>query len=446
MPNLLQTVRGQRSISSLDDYASALNQFVFNGSSYGLGNGITQTLQGASERIPNDLQGFASQAYAANGVVFACMAVRQLVFSAIRFTWQQMSGGRPSKMFGSPDLALLEVPWTGGTTQDMTARMIQDADLAGNSYWFRDQNELVRMRPDWVEIALEPRKTRTGRVGWRKIGYAYYENGSGGSKGPDAVFLPDEVVHFAPIPDPLATYRGMSWLTPVLREIANDKAMGKHKSKFFENGGTVNMVVKLDKAVSKDNVAKFAELFRAQHTGVDNAYDTVFLGGGADVTVVGSDFKQMDFKSVQGHGETRIAAAAGVPPVIVGLSEGLEAATYSNYAQARRRFADGTMHPLWQNASGSVANVMPRQQAGVRLWYDARDVPFLREDRKDAAEIQQAQAITIQTLIQAGYEPASVSAAVEAEDWGLLVHTGLVSVQLQIPGSTPVNTPTGVAP
>jgi phage portal protein BeeE len=443
---LLQTVRGNRSISSVDDFANALNNFVFNGNAYGFTNGINQTIQGASERIPNDLQGFASAAYASNGVVFSCMAVRQLVFSAIRFTWQQMNNGRPSKMFGTKDLSILESPWTGGTTQDMTARMIQDADLAGNSYWFRDQNELVRMRPDWVEIALEPRRVGNGQVGWRKIGYAYSEGGVGGNSGPSAVFLPDEVVHFAPMPDPLATYRGMSWLTPVLREISNDKAMGLHKAKFFENGATPNMIVKLDRAVGVEKLKLFAEMFKAQHSGADNAYEAMFLGGGADVTVVGSDFKQMDFKQVQGHGETRIAAAAGVPPVIVGLSEGLEAATYSNYAQARRRFADGTMHPLWQNAAGSMATVMPRRQEGVRLWYDARDVPFLREDRKDAAEIQQAQAITIQTLIHAGYQPDSVAAAVEAEDFTLLVHTGLVSVQLQAPGSQPADTSTGVAP
>jgi hypothetical protein len=62
--------------------------------------------------------------------------------------------------------------------------------------------------------------------------------------------------------------------------------------------------------------------------------------------------KQIDFKVTQGHGETRIAAAAGVPPIIVGLSEGLEAATYSNYGQARRRFADVTMRPLWRERGG----------------------------------------------------------------------------------------------
>jgi hypothetical protein len=31
------------------------------------------------------------------------------------------------------------------------------------------------------------------------------------------------VAHWSPIPDPLANFRGMSWLTPVLREIDADQ-------------------------------------------------------------------------------------------------------------------------------------------------------------------------------------------------------------------------------
>jgi hypothetical protein len=442
--NLLQSLRGSRSIATLDDYASVLNEMVFGGNAYGFGNGITQTLQGgASESIGTDLRSFATHAYASNGVVFACMAVRQLVFSAARFQWQQMNKGRPSKLFGTPDLAQLEVPWVGGTTQGLLSRMIQDVDLAGNSYWASVGGELVRMRPDWVQIVLEPRmlsgrgpKGQAGQVGYRRLGYAYFEGGLGGSDGPSAVFLANEVAHFAPYPDPLANYRGMSWLTPVLREIENDRAMNRHKGKFFDNGATSNMVVSLDKAVAPDKLKLFKELFEAGHKGVENAYKTIFLGGGADVKVVGTDFKSMDLKSVQGHGETRIAAAAGVPPVIVGLSEGLEAATYSNYAQARRRFADGTMHPLWQDATGSLAPVMATLPKGSRLWYDSRDIPFLREDRKDAADIQGVEARSIRTLLDAGYTPDSVVAAVEATDWTLLQHTGLFSVQLQRPGTT----------
>jgi hypothetical protein len=74
------------------------------------------------------------------------------------------------------------------------------------------------------------------------------------------------------------------------------------------------------------------------HAGVANAYKTLYLTAGADATVVGKDLQQLDFKVVQGAGETRIAAAAGIHPVIVGLSEGLAGSSLNagNFAAARR--------------------------------------------------------------------------------------------------------------
>ena len=256
-------------------------------------------------------------------------------------------------------------------------------------------------------------------------------------------FLLDEVAHFAPQPDPLASYRGMSWLTPVLREIQNDKAMGGHQAAFYANAATPNLSVSMDKDVRHEAFLRFKESMDSNHRGVRNAYKTLYLGGGADVKVIGADFKQMDFTSLQGHGETRVSAAGGVPPVIAGFSEGLAAATYSNYGQARRRFADGTMHPLWQNSAGSLASVIDAPPGGgdIRLWYDSTGVPFLREDRKDAVEIAAAQAQTIRQLIETGYDPDSVVRAVTSEDYGLLLgrHSGLTSVQLQAPGADDVD-------
>lgn len=451
MTSLLRSVlparRDERSTTSVDDYIDAVSSWGFSmGGLQTTMSGLTGTYgTQTAENVSNDLTGYATAAYQANGVVFACMLARLAVFSTIRFQWQQLRDGTPSRMFGTPALQPLERPWVGGTTQDLLVRMIQDADLAGNSYWAAMDGELVRLRPDWVQIVMEPRLHGREQVGWRRLGYAYWEGGIGNAK--PAVFLADEVAHYAPTPDPLASFRGMSWLTPVLREITNDKAMLRHKSKFLENAATPNLSVSLDKDVRREAFAAFKATMEANHRGVDNAYKTLYLGGGADVKVIGADFRQMDFKAVQGHGETRIAAAAGVPPIIVGLSEGLASATYSNYGQARRRFADGTMHPLWQNAAGSLAPLIASPGRDVRLWYDARDVPFLREDRKDAAEIQQAEALTIRTLVDAGYHPDAVIAAVTAEDFGLLQgnHSGLFSVMLQPPG-TPGTTASGTSP
>ena len=206
-----------------------------------------------------------------------------------------------------------------------------------------------------------------------------------------------------------------------------------HKGRFFDHAATPNLAVSLDKALTRDQYAEFVTAM-SEHEGVGNAYKTMWLGGGADVKVIGADLKQLDFKLTQGAGETRICAAGGVPPIIVGLSEGLSAATYSNYGMARRKFGDHWARPQWRAAAAALESVMS-PKPGTRLWYDDRDISFLQEDRKDDAEIMRLRAVTVRNLLDAGYKPESVVAAVEAGDLTKLEHSGLYSVQLQRPGS-----------
>lgn len=420
---------------SLDEYAQF---FTYNGLGYPLTP--AQTLVGDREEVPNSFSAYVSGVYKSNGVVFACMLARLLLFSEMRFQFRRVTNGRPGDLFGTKDLSILETPWSGATTGDLLTRAIQDVDLAGNFYVHRTmQGQLRRLRPDWVSIVLGSQYgpedgAVPGDLNAEVLGYAYQPGGP--YAGRDVLVLPvDTVAHFAPIPDPIASYRGMSWVTPVLREVMGDSAANTHKLRFFENGASVNMVVTMDPGIKQEAFNRWIRIFEQGHQGALNAYKTLYLGGGADVKSVGSNFQQMDFKVTQGAGETRIAAAAGVPPVIVGLSEGLSAATYSNYSQARRRFADGTMRPLWRNMAGSMARII-NAPTGAELWYDDRDIAFLRVDEQDRAQILTTDATTMVKLVQSGWEPDSVVAAVQSGDFSKLVHTGLYSVQLQPPGTT----------
>lgn len=441
--NLLQRIRSSRSIVTTQDYLQAVNYMTFQGNTYAPALSQSYGNNTNIEQVRHEFAAYAQHLYGGNSVVFALMAVRQLAFSSIRFQWQRYEKGRPTELYSTPALRQFEVPWAGGTTGDLLAKMITDADLAGNSYWTVVGDELVRLRPDWVDILLGPRAARvpradgtigTGAVGMAKLGYLYWEGGRGATNDPIPL-LPEDVCHFAPLQDPLATYRGMSWITPLVREIAADQAMTGYQNSFFEHGATPNMVIKHDPAVTAEDAKRFKMIFDAEYGGAHNAGKTMHLGGGADVTVVGADFKSLDMKAVRGHGEIRIAAAAGVPPIIPGFSEGLNSATYSNYGQALRRFSGLTMHPLWRSAAGSLQQIMD-PPAGSRLWYDTRDVEFLREDAHDLAEVQQTQAATISSHISAGFTPESAVAAVRDDDVSLLKHTGLVSVQLWTPGQT----------
>lgn len=421
---------------TLDEYAKMLNQFYFNGIAYT--TGMQQTIQGNRESIENDLVSYVNAAYKSNGIVFACMLARRSIFTEARFQFRALrrNNGRPGPLFGTQELNILERPFPGGVTADLLARMIDDADLAGNWFGFRDQGEIIRLRPDFVDIVLEPRQLRGGVVGYKKAGYVYYEDGDRGKSG--VAFLPDEVAHFAPNPDPLSPWRGMSWLTPIIREVQSDKLATQHKQKFFENGATPNMVFQLPH-MNEEQFKQFKEQTDTLHQGVQNAYKNLYVGGGADVTVVGADFQQIDFKSTQGAGETRIAAAAGIHPVIIGLSEGLAGSSLNqgNFNAARRLTADKMLRPLWRNAAASLEQIV-RPPAGAELHFDERDVAFLREDQKDVAEIQHRQSVALRQLLDAGYDPDAAVEYLLSDDLSALsgTHSGLFSVQLQPPGTT----------
>lgn len=430
---LVRWIAPERSTLGLS-FTDWLQYFSFNGNGYTFLP--TQTLGEKQEAPAYTYEGFIQGLYKSNGIVFACMAARMLPFSEARFQWRRMRNGRPGELFGDEALEVLEHPGENETTGDLLSRMIQHADLAGNAFIVRLGDRLNFMRPDWTVIVVGS-KRNPEHPNWaldaKRIGYAYYEGGINSGGEPEILF-PEEVGHFAPIPDPAFRFRGMSWLTPVVREVMGDNAATTHKLKFFENGATPNMVVSLDKSIGPDAYDKFLEKMKREHEGILNAYRTLYLGGGSTATVVGANMRQIDFKITQGAGETRIAAAARIPAIIVGLSEGLEAATYANYGQARRAFADGTLRPYWRNAAGSLQHLVTNP-GRAQLWYDDRDIPFLQEDVKDAAEIQAQQAQAIRTLIEAGYKPKSVVAAITAGRLEILEHSGLVSVQLQKPGS-----------
>jgi phage portal protein BeeE len=426
-------------VITADDYAQLVS---FNGNVY-LTGALNQTLRGQTEEIDGSFAGLVQSAYKANGVVFACMLARMQLFTEARFQFQQMRNGRPQDLFGDASLAILEHPWPNGVTGDLLARAIQDADLAGNFFAVRRRDAIRRLRPDWITIVLgspnDP-EVQGGDIDAEVLGYIYHPGGRGSGRQPEGL-LREQVCHFAPIPDPVAAFRGMSWLTPVMREISADSEMTSHKRAYLLNGATPNLTVAIDKdlkeAANPQAFAEWVEAFKkANPTGTRwDKFKTWYLAGGTTVTKVGSNFQEIDFKAVQGAGETRIAAAAGVPPVIVGLSEGLQAATYSNYGQARRRFADNTMRPLWRNMAGSLETIVP-PPPGSRLWYDDRDIQALAEDKKDLAEVRQLETQQMRSLVDGGFTADSVISAVTTGDWTRLSHTGLFSVQLQPPGNT----------
>lgn len=412
-----------------------------------LGSGIGSN----EERIENDFVSYVQRAYKSNAIVFGAISLRHQVFSEARFQWRPLRNGTPGDLFGTQDLSILERPAPNQTTGELLKRMLITADLAGNYYGVRVDDlgrvgkaavggpgeRIVHLRPDWVTIISGSKSGDPNAMDAKVIGYRYSPLGpSYGASNSDAVLLmPDQVCHFSPEPDPEARFRGMSPLTPIIREVMADKAATEHKARFFENGATPGVAIKFDKDTDEDAFDDFVASFKATHQGSWNAYKTLFLTGGADIAPVSMDLKQLEFSTTQGAGESRILMALHVHPTLIGSSEGMQGSALNagNYMAVRRSFVDGTMRPLWRQACAALESIVPPPDAATQLWFDVRDIAFLRDDQTDVAAIRAQEAQTIRTLLDAGYEADSVVKAVLAEDWALLKHSGLFSIQLQPP-------------
>lgn len=420
------------SISSWSDY------FTYLGHAYALGANTTMA-RGNEEAPPGTFEAYAEAVFKAHPVVYRAESFRKAVFSQGRYKWRNVE---TLEMFGNRDLRLLERPWPGARTAQLNSRMLLHGDIAGNAYVHRGQgrtgNRLHFMRPDRVTIILGSELEPDGREHLAEdavvVGYMYSPDRGGRGR----VYMADEVAHFAPMPDPLVNYRGMSWFTPIIREVQGDKAATEHKLKYFSNAATPNLAIKFDMSQTLEQIKAFKEFLEEDQGGLVGAYRTLYLGGGADTTVIGSDLTQLDFRNVQGKAETRILMAAGVHPVLAGASEGMAGSSLNsgNYQQVRRNFSDIDLQDLFEEAASSL-EILINRPPDADLVVDSRHIPFLQDDQKDQSEIQANQAAALRQLSDGGWQPDAAVQFVMTNDPKKLLgnHTGLLPVQVQPPGS-----------
>ncbi len=462
----IEAARGGEKRNSVDDYIADYlipTSFTYNGNSYTVPlsqYGITQTMAGQQvQRIANTLPGYMA-ALRMCPPAFAAQMVRALVLSQARFTWRNKPyASTPRRLFGTSELGLLERPWPKATTGDLLATMEWHSGLAGNAFVIRQSGPRLRvLRPDWCGLLFgseqEPDDAATALDG-ELLGLVYQNGGIGSSSYEAKFLLPDQYAHWSQIPDPEVPGMGQSWVSAALEDIRSDRAATQHKYQYFANGATPNLVISGIPAATKKDFDKIVDIMEAKHSGLANAYKTLYLTAGADAKVVGSDLQQLDFKATQGAGETRIAMLARVPAPLLGISEGLQGSSLNagNFGMARRIFADSWIYPSLQDVAASLEPLLqvPVNRQGVadaELWFDTADMPLLREDAKDAAEIESTKMTIITGYVKEGFTPESAIAAVRGQDVSLLVHTGRVSVQLQDPNkaAVPAKAPTPPPP
>ena len=381
-----------------------------------------------------------------NPIVLQCIFIRSMCFAEVRMQFQRIATGRAARdLFGTPALGILEQPYQGAGTGDLMSRSELDNAMYGNSYWYpSDPKTLTWMDPTKMKIitgdALGP---NGGRIGEKLLGYQVIDHSGKATE----TFLPGEILHYKPMPDPDHPFRGLSWLSSLLGEVSTDQDISDFKRGFLRNSATPNLVFTLPPGISKDNLDAFRDRVESSHTGPGAAFKTLYVNSGVDVKTVGANWSDMELFATQSYGDTRLAVASGVPASLLGIAEGLKGSALNagNYAATRRRFSDITIRPLWANWCTAASSIVP-PPPGARLWYDDRDTAFLQVDLADMADVRQKDAATIASLVQTGFLRDSVVEAVTTGDFMALEEDpDAISVQLQ-PAATPLAIAAPAAP
>ena len=435
-----------RRMASMTELLSDDSSFAYNGHRY-WPSPVT-SMPGFKVDTPNgSFDTLVEMVHRRHDVISAAVIARGLLLSQLRFVWRSLVSADNGRLWGNADLAPLESPNGTQTRADLLMQAEMHVSYAGNAFFHRvpGTDQVRLLNPSWTSVVLGSRLDPADAAAQRDAEVFAYHYQPGGRRGDEAageLIDASQVAHWRPEPDPVAWWRGASWVQSVLAEYAVDKAAQAHTQSFFENAATPQMIYTFDPSVTAEQIQGVSAAIDRGHAGAAAGYRSLFLGGGADAKVVGSDLSRIDLRSVTGLAETRIAVRSRVPAVVLGIAEGLggSALNAGNYNQTRRQWADGWFSPTAQGLCAALGKILPVPPA-AELWWDPATVMFVQDDRLDEAQIQQQEAMTIRQLVDAGFDPATVVLAVTTGDFRTLAHSGLYSVQLQPAGAMPPGAP-----
>jgi phage portal protein BeeE len=103
-----------------------------------------------------------------------------------------------------------------------------------------------------------------------------------------------------------------------------------------------------------------------------------------DVQALGMNLRDLEFPDLRAYSESRICAALGVPPVLVGAKVGLDRSTFTNYAEARRQLWEDAIFSLQRRFRDPVTTQLLPEFTGpgrprVHVRWDNSEVLALQE-------------------------------------------------------------------
>ena len=351
-----------------------------------------------------------------------------------------------------------------------------DVDTTAIAFWsanivslLLDGNIFVRVFRDTSGnivnlVVLNPTKVEIKRNGLGRVMYQY--------DGSPNLMSSDEIIHIPDVVKP-GEIRGVSRVDALKDNFGLAIALESYAARFFGQGSTSNGVIEVPGNLTPEQAKNLVDGFDSRHKGFRKAHKTGVLFGGAKYVKTTVDNDAAQFIDSRRLAVEDVARAFNIPTHLLGLPG---TNTYSSVEQNNIAFVVHTLRPIVQklesgysvllntvpggeqaflkfNMDGLLrADVQSRMaaysvglQSGFLTINDVRRLEDLTpQDDVSAEQVrvplanvnisaaglteQEGKVSMAQKLVQVGFNPAAVLAALELP---AIEHTGVPSQQLQ---------------
>jgi HK97 family phage portal protein len=150
---------------------------------------------------------------------------------------------------------------------------------------------------------------------------------------------------------------------------------------FFEHGGMPLGIITSKQRLISTQVDALRAAWKKRYGGFANWMEPAILDSEASYQKIGLDFREMGFEILDARNEARICMTLDIPPIMVGAKVGLDAGTYSNYAQARTSWWQDSLLPLYKHILDEISSdLLPDFGQDIYCEWDFSSVPALQED------------------------------------------------------------------
>ncbi|MDD5361049.1 MAG: phage portal protein [Ignavibacteria bacterium] len=252
------------------------------------------------------------------GTIFSCLNYRATSMAkAIPVMYQRLSALDNPEVDEHPFLNLLNNPNPKKKLSKVRLYRKTSAhiDIYGESFWylaagkkFGEPKEIFILQPDLVQI-------RTDDYGY-PIGYIY--NNFNTKSGVE--FSPDEIIHFRQDDYFTDSERGLSLFKQnlVIFNIYYQQTI--YQNTFLKNDAMPKFVIQSTKNMSEQQLKKLREGLEKQHSGPNNAGNTMILSGGLEAKPLSLNMKDLDYVNSRNLSSKEIQMLFSVPEGVLDVN------------------------------------------------------------------------------------------------------------------------------